>query len=104
MVKIVGDKKSDRIVKVLNLQRGLRDDRLLRALTGLNRKAVEELKLAFKQELLEEEVPRRSQERRQRAKGAGRKPRLKTVEEKLIDILFYFKCDPPSIEPGYCST
>ena len=79
---------------MLNLQRLLRDDRLLRALTGLNRKAFEELKLAFEQELLEEEVPRRSQERRQRAKGAGRKARLKTVEEKLIYILFYFKCYP----------
>ena len=67
---------------------------MLRALTGLNRKAFEELKLAFEQELLEAEVPRRSQERRQRAKGAGRKPRLKTVEEKLIYILFYFKCYP----------
>ncbi len=79
---------------MLNLQRVLRDDRLLRALTGLNRKAFEELKLAFEQELLETEVPRRSQERRQRAKGAGRKPRLKTVESKLIYILFYFKCYP----------
>ena len=71
---------------MLNLQRVLGGDRLLRALTGLNRKAFEELKLAFEQELLEEEVPRRSQERRQRAKGAGRKPRLKTVEKKLIYI------------------
>ena len=79
---------------MLNLQRVLRDDRLLRALTGLNRKAFEELKLAFEQELLEEEVPRRSQKQRQRAQGAGRKPRLETVEEKLIYILFYFKCYP----------
>ncbi|MEM9271611.1 MAG: transposase family protein, partial [Cyanobacteria bacterium P01_F01_bin.143] len=70
------------------------DDRLLRALTGLNIKAFEELKLAFEQELLVEEVPRRSQEQRQRAKGAGRKPRLETVEEKLMYILFYFKCYP----------
>ena len=30
---------------MLNLQRVLKDDRLLRALTGLNRKAFEELKL-----------------------------------------------------------
>ena len=52
------------------------------------------MKLVFEQELLEEEVPRRSQEKRQRAKGAGRKPRLETVESKLIYILFYFKCYP----------
>lgn len=79
---------------MLNLQRLLRDDRLLRALTGLNRKAFEELKLVFERELLEEQVPRRSHERRQRAKGAGRKPRLETTESKLIYILFYFKCYP----------
>ena len=79
---------------MLNLQRLMKDDRLLRALTGLNRKAFKELKLAFKQELSEEQVPRRSQEPRRRAKGAGRKPRLETVEKKLIYILFYFKCYP----------
>jgi len=79
---------------MLNLERLLRDDRLLRALTGLNRKAFEELKLVFERELLEEEVPRRSQEQRRRAKGAGRKARLETVELKLIYILFYFKCYP----------
>lgn len=79
---------------MLKLQRVLRDDRLLRAMTGLNRKAFEELKIAFEQELLMEEVPRRSQEQRQRAQGAGRKPRLETVEEKLMYILFYFKCYP----------
>ena len=79
---------------MLNLQRVLKEDRLLRALTGLNRKAFEELKIAFEQELREKEMPRRSQERRRRAKGAGRKPRLETVESKLIYILFYFKCYP----------
>lgn len=79
---------------MLNLQRVLKEDRLLRALIGLNRKAFEELKLAFEQELREEEVPRRSQRERLRAKGAGRKAHLETVEKKLIYILFYFKCYP----------
>ncbi len=79
---------------MLKLQRVVRDERLLRALTGLNRKAFEELKLAFEQELLVEEAPRRSKKQRQRAKAGGRKPRLETVEEKLIYILFYFKCYP----------
>ena len=79
---------------MLNLQRLIRDDRLLRGLTGLNRKAFQELKKAFVQALLEQEVPRRSNKPRQREEGAGRKPRLETVEEKLIYILFYFKCYP----------
>ena len=79
---------------MLNLQRVLKDDRLLRALTGLNRQAFEELKLVFAQELLVELVPRRSNKPRQRKKEGGRKARLLTVEEKLIYILFYFKCYP----------
>ncbi len=72
----------------------MKDDRLLRALTGLNRKAFEELKRVFQQELEKEDVPGINQKRRKRAKGGGRKPRLKTVESKLIYILFYFKCYP----------
>ncbi len=79
---------------MLNLKRVMKDGRLLRALTGLNRKAFEELKEAFSIALREEEVPRRSKKPRKRAKGGGRKPRLETVEEKLIYILFYFKCYP----------
>ena len=79
---------------MLNLQRVLRDDRLLRALTGLNLKAFEELKPAFAQSLSEVEIPRRSKQPRQRTPGAGRKPRLVMVEDKLIYILFYFKCYP----------
>jgi len=79
---------------MLNLQRVLGDNRLLRALTGLNFKAFNELKAAFIEALSEAEVPRRSNQSRQRAKGAGRKPRLETVESKLIYILVYFKCYP----------
>ena len=76
---------------MLNLQRVLGDNRLLRALTGLNLKAFNELKPAFREALSEAEIPRRSNQARQRAKGAGRKPPLETVEEKLIYILVYFK-------------
>lgn len=79
---------------MLNLQRVLRDDRLLRALTGLNLKAFTELKPAFAQALSEAKIPRRSSKPRQRATGAGRKPRLETVDDKLIYILVYFKCYP----------
>jgi hypothetical protein len=79
---------------VLNLQRALKNDRLLRALTGLNRKAFEELKPTFAEVLANTEVPRRSPSPRQRATGAGRKPTLATVEAKLFFILFYFKVYP----------
>ncbi len=79
---------------MLNLQRALKSDRLLRALTGLNRKAFEELKSTFAQVLANTAVPRRSPLPRQRATGAGRKPTLATVEAKLFFILFYFKVYP----------
>ena len=79
---------------MLDLQRALKHDRLLRALTGLNRKAFEDLQADFAQALAEAEVPRRSPQPRQRATGAGRKPRLATVEVKLFFILFYFKVYP----------
>ena len=79
---------------MLNLQRALKSDRLLRALTGLNRKAFKELESTFAQMLARAEVPRRSPLPRQRATGAGRKPTLATVEAKLFFILFYFKVYP----------
>ncbi|MGD1861247.1 MAG: hypothetical protein ACFB0E_14900 [Leptolyngbyaceae cyanobacterium] len=71
---------------MLNLQWVLKNDRFLRALTGLNRKAFEELKPAFAQVLAAAVVPHRSPQPRQRATGAGRKPRLATVEAKLFFI------------------
>ena len=79
---------------MLNPKRVMKDECLLRALTGLNQKAFKELQEVFGEAVREQEVPRRSKQPKQRATGAGRKPRLKTVEEKLICILFYFKCYP----------
>ncbi len=79
---------------MLKLERVKKDKRLLRALTGLNLKAFEDLKPAFAEALLDAPIPRRSKEARQREAGAGRKPRLATVEDKLLYVLFYFKCYP----------
>ncbi len=79
---------------MLDLERVKGDDRLLRAVTGMNLKALESLKPTFAEALAEAPVPRRSQQPRARLVGGGRKPRLATVEDKLIYILFYFKCYP----------
>lgn len=77
---------------MLNIERILRQDRLLRATTGLNRKAFEILLEQFKQvyfaEFNKRETPRK------RKMGGGRKGRLKTIKQKLFYILFYFKCYP----------
>jgi hypothetical protein len=75
---------------MLNVGRVLNQDRLLRALTGLNRKAFDALLAAFR--LLYEQT--RQTQPRQRAVGGGRKARLGGSQEKLFFILFYFKCYP----------
>ncbi|MBE9114186.1 transposase family protein [Nodosilinea sp. LEGE 07298] len=75
---------------MLSIDRVLRQDRLLRALTGLKRKAFEALlprfSAVYQQRLLNRP--------RQRAIGGGRKSRLHRPQDKLFYILFYFKCYP----------
>ena len=77
---------------MLNLERILNQDRLMRAMTGLNRPAFEALlpsfAQAYRQSLLHSDTERK------RAPGGGRKPTLRTMEAKLFYILFYCKCYP----------
>ena len=75
---------------MLNIERALNQERLLRALTGLNRKAFDTLLPTFS-EVYEQTLNQRT---RQRAPGAGRKARLRQPQDKLFYILFYFKCYP----------
>jgi hypothetical protein len=75
---------------MLNIQRVLNQERLLRALTGINRKAFDALLETFSH--LYEQT--RQTQPRQRALGGGRKARLRSPQEKLFFILFYFKCYP----------
>src|SRR5579883_328231 len=75
---------------MLDIERALNQDRLLRALTGLNRRAFEALLADFSR-LYEQS---RQTQPRQRAVGGGRKARLLKTQEKLFFILFYFKCYP----------
>jgi len=77
---------------MLNIKRAVENERLLRALTGLNRKGFEELCKLFS--VAYEEWVERESFPRQRARGGGRKARLRRMEEKLFFILFYFKCYP----------
>jgi len=72
---------------MLDIQRALKQDRLLRALTGLNRKAFDALLSVFS-EIYEQ---RCFSEARQRAIGGGRKARLRHIQDKQFFILFYFK-------------
>jgi hypothetical protein len=77
---------------MLNLERALNQDRLLRALTGLNRKAFDVLLPSFEQAYEASRIAAKPV--RKRARGGGRKARLQSIEAKLFYILFYFKCYP----------
>ncbi len=77
---------------MLNIERALENDRLLRALTGLNRKAFDELCEVFG--AVYEESLQHGSKPRKRARGGGRKARLQSIEAKLFFILFYFKAYP----------
>ncbi|NES64408.1 MAG: transposase family protein, partial [Okeania sp. SIO2D1] len=86
---------------MLDINRVLKEDRLLRALTGLNLKAFNELLPAFSVQLNSEAIrltPRSAnattQKPRLRARGGGRKARLLQAKDQLFFILFYFKCYP----------
>jgi hypothetical protein len=77
---------------MLDIERILRQDRLMRAMTGLNRQAFEALlpsfAVAYRESLFQSPQPR------QRGLGGGRKARLDSIESKLVYILVYCKCYP----------
>ena len=75
---------------MLDIERALKQDRLLRGLTGFNRKAFDTLLETFSP-VYEQTCQTQP---RQRAVGGGRKARLLSVQQKLFFILFYFKCYP----------
>ena len=75
---------------MLDIERALKQDRLLRALTGLNRKAFDALLPTFS-EIYEQTG---SSQPRQRAVGGGRKARLRHIQDQQFFILFYFKSYP----------
>lgn len=78
---------------MLDVNRVLKEDRLLRAFTGLNRQAFDQLSQAF-EIVINQDAIAKSQKQRKRSVGGGRKARLQRVENKLFFILFYFKCYP----------
>ena len=77
---------------MLSLERILNNDRLLRAMTGLNRKAFEALVPSFREAY--EQRQSKPEAERQRAPGGGRKATLQTMHDKMFYILLYCKCYP----------
>lgn len=82
----------------MKINRALRDNRLMKGLTGMTVPEFNDLEKDFRQELEKEEQSRYRTElkkgKRKRKPGGGRKGELKTVYDKLFSILFYFKCYP----------
>lgn len=77
---------------MLNLERILNQDRLLRAMTGLNRQAFDALLPSFSRAYQESLL--KPENERKRAAGGGRKATLGTMAEKQMYILMYCKCYP----------
>jgi hypothetical protein len=67
---------------VMNINRVLKSARLLRALTGLNRKAFDELLVPFAAAINEAKYS--SNKSRKRSPGGGRKAQLLHLEDKLL--------------------
>jgi Helix-turn-helix of DDE superfamily endonuclease/DDE superfamily endonuclease len=73
----------------------------LLALTGLARREFEELLPVFAEALqVAEEQTRPTARNRQRAPGGGRKPSLRTTEDKLLFVLVYTKTYPLQVVQG----
>ncbi|MCL1489507.1 MAG: transposase family protein [Pseudanabaena sp. Salubria-1] len=75
---------------MINIEKILKQDRQIRATTGLNQQRFEMLLPIFA-EAYQETLDKK---RRWRATGGGRKATLKTSADKLFFILLYCKCYP----------
>jgi hypothetical protein len=76
----------------MNFSRVSKDNRLMKAMTGLSKDEFEALIPSFKEAFHTEQVLRRPN--RKRKMGAGQKGTMKTIEEKLLCVLIYLKCYP----------
>ena len=78
---------------MLNITRALNNDRLIRALTGLNRKAFDELCVLF--DPVYEASLQTELKPRKRARGGGRKARLESTQAKVLlhPVLFQVLSD-----------
>lgn len=77
---------------MLNIQRALGSDRLMKALTGMTVAEFERLLPIFTAALKKAQL--KAKQERKRAVGGGRQHTLETPTEKLFFILLYLKCYP----------
>jgi hypothetical protein len=74
----------------MDIDKVLKNPRLVRAILGITKKEFDELLLSFEQVLHEY----RKSNKRKRAIGGGAKGKIKSAEKKLFYILFYVKTYP----------
>ena len=83
---------------MLNIDRALGDDRLIKAITGLSASEFNKLIESFREEFQNEAQAKYEigveLENRERKPGGGRIGNLGSYTTKLFFILFYFKCHP----------
>lgn len=80
---------------MININKALKNNRILKSLTGLGIEKFKELVPYFETILKEENGKRvKSNKNRQRKVGGGSKPTLENAEAKLFYILFYVKVYP----------
>lgn len=77
---------------MINVERILKQERLIRSMTGLNRKGFTSLLVSFEEAYRQSLI--KSESKRQRAIGGGRKSVLRTIADKMFYILMYNKCYP----------
>ncbi|MCB9104752.1 MAG: hypothetical protein H6633_10975 [Anaerolineales bacterium] len=78
--------------QVININRALKSERLLKALTGVSVAEFNTLPPSFDAAVTKSK--REQKTNRKRAEGGGRKHTLLTSQHQLFFILFYLKCYP----------
>lgn len=82
----------------MNISRALKDNRLMKAVTGMSVNELQELAKDFVRKFEKEKQSKYKEGlkkgKRKRKPGGGRTGQLKTTNEKLFFILLYFKCYP----------
>jgi hypothetical protein len=87
---------------MINISKALKDNRILKSLTGLSIDKFKELVPYFDTILKEEEAKRiKNNKNRKRKAGGGRKATLESSEAKLFYILFYVKVYPTCDVAGF---
>lgn len=83
---------------MVNINKAFGNNRLMKSVTGMSTREFEQLSADFGKELEKDKQSRYKKGLkkgdRQRKPGGGRKGNLKTLEQKLFFVLFYFKCYP----------